>query len=55
MHKLLIRWFDNSEMTRTVKDAAQLKRLASQLQEGVVYAELTTPSGAKNEVTQFFE
>jgi hypothetical protein len=54
MHKLLVRWFDNSTMTRTIKDAAQLRRLADQLKEGVVYAELTTPSGATSEVTKYF-
>jgi hypothetical protein len=54
MYTLLVRWFDNSTMTRNIKDAEQLGRLTKQLKGGITFAELTTPSGVTKEVTKFF-
>ena len=54
MYKLLVRWMDNQEMSRNIKDVGQLMRLIPQLKAGVVHAQLLTPSGVTKEITQYF-
>ena len=54
MYKLLVRWMDNQEMSRNIKDAGQLMRLIPQLKGGVVYAQIVTPSGVTKEITKEF-
>lgn len=54
MYKLLVRWIDNQEMSRTIKDVGQLRRLIPNLKSGVVYAKIVTPSGVTKEITNEF-
>jgi hypothetical protein len=54
MYKLLVRWMDNQEMSRTIKDAGQLRNVISSLKGGVVYASILSPSGVTKEITEMF-
>jgi len=54
MYKLLVRWIDNQEMSRTIKDVGQLRNIIGSLKNGVVYASILTPSGVTKEITNQF-
>ena len=54
MYKLLVRWMDNQEMSRNIKDVGQLRNIIGSLKGGVVHATLVSPSGVTKEITEHF-
>ena len=54
MYKLLVRWMDNQEMSRPIKDVGQLRNVINSLKGGVVHATLISPSGVSKEITEHF-
>ena len=54
MYKLLVRWMDNQEMSRNIKDVGQLRNIIGSLKAGVVHATLVSPSGVSKEITEHF-
>ena len=54
MYKLLVRWMDGQQMSRTIKDVGQLRNIIASLKGGVIYSEVITPSGVSKEITKEF-
>ena len=54
MYKLLVRWMDNQEMSRNIKDVGQLRNVINNLKGGVIHAQLISPSGVTKEITEHF-
>jgi len=54
MYKVLVKWFDKSELKREIVNPQQLKALVDNLKSGVVYAEVVTPSGVSKDITNLF-
>ena len=54
MYKVLVKWFDKSELTREINNSKELGSLISNLKGGVTYAQIITPSGVTKEITNLF-
>ena len=54
MHELLVKWIDKSQMVRTVENTQQLGKYIRLMRGGVVFAQITTPSGVTKDITELF-
>jgi hypothetical protein len=54
MYKLLVRWMDGQQMSRTIKDVGQLRGIINSVKGGVVFATLVSPSGVTKDITEHF-
>jgi hypothetical protein len=54
MHELLVKWIDKSQMVRTVENTQQLGKYIKLMRGGVVFAQITTPSGVTKDITELF-
>jgi fructose-1,6-bisphosphatase/sedoheptulose 1,7-bisphosphatase-like protein len=54
MHELLVKWIDKSQMVRTIENAQQLGKYIKLMRGGVVFAQITTPSGVTKDITELF-
>lgn len=53
MYDLLVKWVDDSVMSKVVTDK-QLRGMIKNLKGGVRYAHVITPSGVTKEITEYF-